>query len=201
MSARFHWHPATADRWADLAALFGERGACGGCWCMFWRLPRKDFEAGKGDPNRRALQRLVRQGEEPGLLGYLGQEPVAWCAAAPRSAYVQLERSRVLKPVDDAPVWSISCLFVKRAFRRRGISFKMLRAAVEFAAARGATIVEGYPVEPTTDRAPDAFVWTGLLAAYLAAGFTEVARRSPTRPIMRRSCRPGRRRARRATPA
>ncbi|HOX26082.1 MAG TPA: GNAT family N-acetyltransferase [Candidatus Krumholzibacteria bacterium] len=195
MSAAFRWHPATADRWADLAALFGERGACGGCWCMAWRLPRKDWEAGKGDRNRRALQKIVRAGAEPGILGYVGDEPVAWCAIAPRTDYVHLARSRVLKPIDDAPVWSVSCLFVKKAFRRQGLSVAMLRAAVEFAAARGATIVEGYPVEATMERTPDPFVWTGLPSAFLAAGFVEAARRSPTRPIMRRTCAPVRQRS------
>ncbi|MDD5720410.1 MAG: GNAT family N-acetyltransferase [Candidatus Krumholzibacteria bacterium] len=190
MSVAFHWHPASAERWADLAALFGARGACGGCWCMFWRLPRKDWEAGKGEKNRRALHRIVKAGGEPGILGYLGGDPVAWCAVAPRTEYVHLERSRVLKPVDDAPVWSVSCLFVKKTSRRQGLSVKMLQAAVAFAAARGATVVEGYPVEPAKGSAPDAFVWTGLASAYRQAGFREVARRSPTRPIMRRACGP-----------
>ncbi len=191
MSDAFRWFPATAERWDDLAALFGSRGACGGCWCMFWRLPRQAFDAGKGEKNRRALQAIVRDGGEPGILGYLGGLPVAWCAIAPRAVYPALARSRVLKPVDDAPVWSISCLFVAKAHRRRGLSVAMLRAAVAFAAARGATVVEGYPVEPATGKAPDAFVWTGLAAAFRAAGFREVARRSPTRPIMRRACAPG----------
>lgn len=188
MMAAFYWHPATAERWVDLAALFGARGACGGCWCMFWRLPRKAFEAGKGEKNRRELQAIIRDGGEPGILGYLGDEPVAWCAVVPREVYPALARSRVLKPVDDAPVWSISCLFVKKAYRRRGLSVAMLQAAVAFAASRGATVVEGYPVEPLAGKAPDAFVWTGLATAFRAAGFREVVRRSPTRPIMRRQC-------------
>ncbi|HKQ62266.1 MAG TPA: GNAT family N-acetyltransferase, partial [Candidatus Polarisedimenticolaceae bacterium] len=90
----------------------------------------------------------------------------------------------VLKPVDAAPVWSVSCLFVARAHRRRGISVGLLRAARRHAARHGALLVEGYPVDPR-GRAPDAFVWTGLASAFRQAGFTEVARRSPTRPIMR----------------
>ncbi len=186
MTAEFTWHAASADRWADLAALFGARGACGGCWCQVWRRPRREFEAGKGDGNRRALQALVAGGREPGLLGYLDGEPAAWCAVAPRAEYPALARSRVLAAVDDAPVWSISCLFVSKAHRRRGLSVLMLQAAVAFAAARGAAVVEGYPIEPRDATAPDPFVWTGLASAFRAAGFVEVARRSPTRPIMRR---------------
>ncbi len=179
-------HPATPDRWPDVEKLFGERGACGGCWCMTWRLPRKKFEEGKGAGNKRALKKIVTSGEAPGILGYSGAEPVAWCAVAPREAYPVLERSRVLKPVDDRPVWSVSCLFVLRPYRRKGVSVQMLEGAIDFARARGAKIVEGYPVQPWIDRAPDSFIWTGTPSAFLKAGFKEVARRSRTRPIMRR---------------
>jgi GNAT superfamily N-acetyltransferase len=182
---RLRFHPATPARWTDLERLFGERGACGGCWCMVWRRPRRDYEAGKGAGNKRALKRLVTSGEAPGVIGYLGREPIAWCAVAPRPSYPALARSRVLAPVDDEAVWSISCLFVARPFRRRGVSAALLRAAAEFAARKGARIVEGYPSEPATQRAPDAFMWLGIPAAFVRAGFVEVARRSPTRPIMR----------------
>jgi GNAT superfamily N-acetyltransferase len=179
-------HPLTAGRWADLERLFGERGACGGCWCMVWRLPRKQWEAQKGAGNREALRALVEGGETPGLLGYQGGRPVGWCAVAPRPSYPALGRSRVLAPVDDEPVWSVSCLFVDKGHRRKGVSVRLLRAAVEFVRGRGGRVVEGYPVEPAQESAPAAFVWTGLASAFLAAGFVEVARRSPTRPIMRR---------------
>jgi len=177
--------PATPSRWADLDALFGERGACGGCWCMAWRLPRRESQAGKGARNRRALRKIVASGEKPGILGYLGGEPVAWCSVAPREKFVVLANSRVLRPVDEVPVWSVSCMFVKKPHRRRGISVQMLRAAVEFAAKQGAMVVEGYPVEPSMTKMPDPFIWTGIPAAFRAAGFTEVLRRSPGRPIMR----------------
>jgi GNAT superfamily N-acetyltransferase len=177
--------PATPSRWKDVESLFGERGACAGCWCMVWRLTRREWEAGKGEGNRRALRALVESGARPGVLGYVGREPVAWCAVAPREDYGALARSRVLQPIDDRPVWSVSCLFVARPFRRRGLSSRMLRGAAEFAVKRGAAIVEGYPVEPRMARAPDAFLWTGTPGAFTAAGFREAARRSETRPIMR----------------
>ena len=187
-SPAFKWYPATAARWPDIELLFGERGACGGCWCMAWRLRNKDWVAGKGGKNKRAFRRIVTSGETPGILGYLGDEVVAWCAVAPREKYTYLANSRVLKPVDDTPVWSVSCLFMDKSHRRQRLSVKMLRGAVEFAAKRGATVVEGYPVEPTMEKTPDPFVWTGVPSAFKAAGFKEVLRRSRTRPIMRFEC-------------
>jgi len=182
---RVSFSPVTADRWNDLEALFGERGACGGCWCMAWRLPRRDWEAGKGETNRRALRAIVAAGHTPGVLAYRGNEPVGWCAVAPRHEYVSLAGSRILRPVDDTPVWSISCLFLRKDHRRVGLSSRLLRAAVDLAATKGAQVVEGYPVEPYRADAPAAFLWTGVPSAFLHAGFSEVARRSRTRPIMR----------------
>lgn len=178
--------PLTPARWKDLEALFGARGACGGCWCMYWRLPRSTFEREKGDGNRRAFQKLVATGEPPGLLAYDGGRPVGWCAIAPRTEYPKMARSRILQPVDDRPVWSVSCLFITKPYRRRGVSVRLLEAAADYARRRGGRIVEGYPVEPRQGNMPDPFVWTGLASAFRQAGFTEVARRSKTRPIMRR---------------
>jgi GNAT superfamily N-acetyltransferase len=177
-------YPATPDRWADVAALFGERGACGGCWCMAWRLTSAEFERGKGAANKTALEALVAGGAEPGLLAYASGRPVGWVALAPREVYVRLERSKTLKRVDDEPVWSISCLFVAKPFRRKGVSVALLRAACAYAESHGAHIVEGYPTEPN-QALPDPFVWTGLASAFRQAGFMEVLRRSQTRPIMR----------------
>jgi GNAT superfamily N-acetyltransferase len=152
---------------------------------MAWRLRRADFNKGKGQANKRAFRNLVRAGTPPGVLAYAGDEPVGWCAVAPRQSYVALERSRVLAPVDDQPVWSISCLFVARPFRRRGVSVRLLEAAARFAREQGARVVEGYPVEPYTADMPAVFAWTGLVSAFREAGFTEVVRRSKARPIMR----------------
>jgi GNAT superfamily N-acetyltransferase len=185
---------ATPSRWRDIETLFGERGACGGCWCMAWRLRNKDWVAGKGSKNKRAFKKIVTSGEKPGVVAYLGREPIAWCAVAPREAYVSLSRSRVLRPVDERPVWSISCLFVLKPYRRRGVSVPLIRAAVDLAARQGARVVEGYPIVPTMERTPDPFIWTGVPSAFRKAGFVEVARRSKTRPIMRYEIRKRRRR-------
>jgi GNAT superfamily N-acetyltransferase len=179
------FEPLTPERWSDVAQLFGPRGACAGCWCMVWRRTRPEWERGKARGNRAAFQRVVRKGPPPGILAYDDGQPVAWCAVAPREAYVQLARSRVLKPIDGEPVWSVSCIFVTRAYRRRGVSVALLRAAGEFAASQGARIVEGYPVEPYSGKMPDAFAWTGTVAAFRAAGYAEAARGSVKRPIMR----------------
>ena len=177
--------PATADRWGDLEALFGARGACGGCWCMWWRVKRADFERQKGEGNRQALRALVDSGEVPGLLAYADGEPVGWCSVGPRESYPVLSRSPILKPVDDQPVWSIVCFFVAKSRRRTGMSARLVRAAVEYAAAQGARIVEGYPVEPRKGETPDVFAFVGLASTFRKLGFVEVARRSETRPIMR----------------
>ncbi len=177
--------PLTLDRWPDLEKLFGSRGACGGCWCMFWRLPRARFVKQKGARNKAAFRRIVNSGPPPGLLGYRNGEPVAWCALAPRDAYPVLDRSRILKRVDERPVWSIVCLFVDKRFRRSGVATRMIDVAKAYARTRGAAILEAYPVEPKTGKTPDIFAWTGFASSFRRTGFEEVARRSPTRPIMR----------------
>ena len=153
---------------------------------MWWRLKRPEWKQGKGEGNRKEFRKLVRAAPEPGVLAYAGGEPVGWCAIAPREQYPRLNRSRILKPVDDQPVWSVTCFFVARGFRHQGLSTKLLKAAVDFARAHGARFVEGYPHD-TKKATADVFVYTGLVSAFRKAGFNEVARRSKTRPIMRAS--------------
>jgi len=152
---------------------------------MVWRVPRAQFERQKGDGNKNALRRLARSGAPLGILAYAAGRPVAWCAVAPRESYPALERSRILKPIDETPVWSITCLFVSKPFRRKGVTPQLLKAAATFAVERGAIAVEGYPTEPKKDSMPDVFAWTGIASAFRKAGFKEKLRRSETRPIMR----------------
>jgi GNAT superfamily N-acetyltransferase len=178
-------HPLTSQRWPDFEKLFGKNGACAGCWCMWWRLSAAQWRNQKGEGNRKAMRTLVKAGAKPGLLAYVDGHAVGWCAVAPRDDYPRFAASRVLAPVDDQSVWSVTCFFIARDWRRRGITGRLLEAAARFACERGGKILEGYPVEPKRDQ-PDAFVYTGLASAFRKAGFKEVARRSPSRPIFRR---------------
>lgn len=152
---------------------------------MWWRLKRSDFQRQKGSANKRSMRGLIASGEVPGILAYVEGDPVGWCAVTPRESYPVLERSRILKRIDDEPVWSVTCLFVKKEWRNRNVSVALLRAAIEYVKKRRGVMVEGYPVEPRTARMPDAFAWTGLFSAFKQAGFVECARPSPARPIMR----------------
>jgi GNAT superfamily N-acetyltransferase len=186
----FEAHPLTLDRWDDFEELFGAKGACGGCWCMFPRLTRSEYERRKGEGNRRAMRKLVESGRVPGLLGYVDGKPAAWCSIEPRALIGSLARSRILAPVDDEPVWSVVCLFIAKNARGRGISKQMIAAAADYAGRQGASMVEAYPIEPKKDAVPAVFAYPGIASAYLAAGFEEVARRSETRPIMRRRLSP-----------
>lgn len=180
-------HPLTPDRWADFERLMGPKGGAEGCWCMLWRLPAAVYRDGRGAPNRAAMQARVAGGAcPPGLIAYLGGAPAGWTSVAPRSEFPRLGGSRILAPVDDVPVWSVTCFFIKPGSRGKGVATALLAAACDFAAVHGARIVEGYPVDPGEGRYANTFAWTGLRRLFEAAGFTEVARRSATRPVMRR---------------
>ena len=179
------FHQVTSKRWKDLENLFGERGACAGCWCMFWRLSRADWEKQRGEKNRKALKKIIDSGEIPGILAYAGGKPVGWCSIAPRERFVRLENSRVLKRVDEKSAWSVVCFFVAKTARKKGVTVELLKSAIGYAKKKGAKIVEGYPVEPKKGKMPDVFAYTGLASAFRKAGFEEVLRRSETRPIMR----------------
>jgi GNAT superfamily N-acetyltransferase len=175
----------TSNIWPDFEMLFGEKGACGGCWCMYWRLRNKDFEKGKGAGNKKAMKKLVKKGKQIGLIMYINDIPAGWCSVAPREDFVRMETSRILKPVDNNPVWSVVCFFIHKDYRKQGYSVKMLKEVATHCKRLGAKIVEGYPVEPKHGEMPPAFAWTGIAAAFRKAGFKEVARRSETRPVMR----------------
>jgi len=153
---------------------------------MWWLLDNKPFLAGLGEANRCALRELAASEPAMGLLAYVSDEPAGWCALGPRERYPRLKRSRILAPVDDAPVWSVVCFFTAKRYRRQGLTVRLLQAACDYAAANGAHIVEGYPHEPPQGKNhPDPFIFTGIASAFIQAGFHEVARRSATRPMMR----------------
>ncbi|MGH2461057.1 MAG: GNAT family N-acetyltransferase [Chloroflexota bacterium] len=175
------FHPVDRDRWPDLVRLFEHHGNPGYCWCMRWRVPSGEFNSLKKEGRQAALSSRVTAGEPIGILGYVEGEPVGWCSIAPRTSYAALERSRVLKRLDDQPVWAVVCFFLDRRVRGRGFARDLLQAAVAFARAQGATIVEGYPAEPGAT----SYRWMGSLATFQAAGFHEVSPVGSGRRIMR----------------
>ena len=178
------FRPLTLDKWNDLEQLFGENGACGGCWCMWWRLARKKFTEQLGDINRKAFKKIVKSGEIPGIIAYSKDKPVSWISIAPREQFPALERSQTLKRIDNKPVWSIVCFFIDKSFRKKGITRLLIKNALDYAKENGANIVEGYPVEPIK-KMPDASVYTGTKSTFIKEGFVEVTRRPNKRTIMR----------------
>lgn len=177
--------PLDINRWEDFETLFGERGACGGCWCMSWRLKRSIFEKQKGHGNKLAMRNLVEQNEPVGLLAYIDKKPIAWCAVAPREVYLKLENSRILKRIDNEPVWSITCFFITKPYRRKGLSLELLKGVIKYGKANKVKIIEGYPVVPYSEKIPAAFAWTGIPSAFEKAGFVVAERRSKLKPMMR----------------
>jgi GNAT superfamily N-acetyltransferase len=180
--------PATRSRWRDLVRLFGPNGADANCWCMWWRMRSTAFDRATPRSKREGLRRLVAGGRTPGLLAYRDGEPVGWVSVAPREEFGRLERSPVLKRVDDSPVWSIVCFYVDRRHRGGGVAGALVRGAVEHAARSGAAAVEAYPVDPARRAYASAEAYTGVVPLFEAAGFREVARRG-SRPIMRKAVR------------
>jgi len=178
------FRPLTLDKWNDLEQLFGENGACGGCWCMWWRLARKKFTEQLGDINRKAFKKIVKSGEIPGIIAYSKDKPVSWISIAPREQFPALERSQTLKRIDNKPVWSIVCFFIDKSFRKKGITRLLIKNALDYAKENGANIIEGYPVEPIK-KMPDASVYTGTKSTFIKEGFVEVTRRPNKRTIMR----------------
>jgi len=180
------FEPLSKSNWNKFVALFGERGACGNCWCQTWRFPKKEFEAGKkNEINKNRMKELVWKDRPTGILAFYKNQAIAWCALAPREDFIKLERSRVHKRIDDQPVWSITCFFISKAFRMKGVSVLLLRAVIDHAAQKGIPVIEAYPLKPTAGKLPDAFAWIGLYRSFEKAGFTIVNRTSKSSPTVR----------------
>lgn len=179
----------TPDLWPAVEELFGPRGACGGCWCMWWRVERggKLWEETRGEPARRAFRELVSSGKARGILAFAGGRPLGWCAYGPRAEFPRTERVRAYRRDDTAGVWSVNCFYIARQHRGRGVARALLRAAVDACRRQGAAVVEGYPVTETADgqRLAAAFAWTGPLAIFEEAGFEVVQVDPPGRPLVR----------------
>jgi GNAT superfamily N-acetyltransferase len=180
------FEPLSRKNWNEFVQLFGERGACGNCWCMSFRLRNSEFEEGKvNDGNKSAMKELVWKNKPTGILGFYQGQAIAWCALAPREDFIKLENSRVHKRIDDKPVWSIPCFFVAKQFRGMGVSVQMLNGIIDYAKKKRITILEAYPTIPTQDKLPDAFAWIGLYKSFKRAGFEIVDRTSKHRPMVR----------------
>lgn len=178
--------PLTKNNWDQFTELFGIKGACGNCWCMYYRLKKADFIEGKTENgNLDRLQELVWNGKPAGMLAFYEGKAIAWCAFAPREDFIKLEKSRVHKRIDDLPVWSIPCLFVEKNFRNAGVSVALLKGVVKYAKKNQIEIIEAYPTTPTTERLPDSFAWIGLYSSFRKAGFKIVDRTSKNRPMVR----------------
>jgi len=182
----FSFYPLTPDRWKDFEKLFGPKGACAGCWCTYWMLKRSEYDILRKDGGtKKFFKKIVNEGTPPGILAYDSGNAVGWCAIQPRENYPVLQNSRILQPVDDKKVWSIVCFYIQSKYRKQGLTKALINEAVKFAKSKGAKVVEGYPVEPKKETAP-VFIYTGIASSFLKAGFKEVARRSETRPLMRK---------------
>jgi GNAT superfamily N-acetyltransferase len=160
------------DNWKDLVTLFGSNGACGGCWCMTPRLSSSQYHACKGERNKQLLHKLVVNNESLGVLAFQNGTPVAWCSISPKARLLEMKNSRTLKVTPGEHTWSIVCLFIRREYRRQGLSSLIIRKAADYAFANGAIRVEAYPVVPKNDKMPDAFAWMGTWKSYVAAGFS-----------------------------
>ncbi len=182
--------PLKQDRFGDLEALFAGKGCsfARGGWCMDYRLSGKRALP-EGVPAKDAKKAMMRDlaGQEPapGLIAYLDGVPVGWVTLGPRESLKRLARSPVMKPVDDVPVWSIVCFVVPSDRRGQGIAHVLLSEAVRFARLKGAAAVEGYPVDKA-ERSQPQWLWHGTRSMFERAGFQEIARRKPERPVMRR---------------
>jgi GNAT superfamily N-acetyltransferase len=177
--------PLTLAEWPDFVRLFETQGPQNGCWCMYWRVKREECRHHFGEGNKLAFQKLLEDGETPGILAYLEGEPMGWCAIAPREEFTVLDRSPTLKRVDGELVWSITCFFVAKPYRRQGMTGRLIQAAVEFARERGARIIEAYPLRTEIVKLLPYERFMGSEVTFIRAGFRVVARRSDRRLVMR----------------
>jgi GNAT superfamily N-acetyltransferase len=177
--------PLTPDLWPALEDLFGENGACNGCWCMYGRIGsayrRRPREENRGD-----FKKVVERGPPPGLLAFKGDLAVGWCQLTPRDAVPWLDRTWRLARVDDVPVWSLSCLYVRKGHRRQGITSALIEAALKAAKDAGAPALEAYPFDAAVSPSASG---SGYASTFARAGFQTIARRTPARPIMRHDLR------------
>ena len=174
--------PLTPDLWPAFEDLFGSRGACNGCWCMYWRIGA-EYRKRDRDENKEAFRAIVNAGPPPGLIAFEGDLPVGWCQVTPRNDVPHLDKIRRLRRVDELPVWSISCFYIRIGYRKHGVTTALIEAAVEIARAARAPAIEAYPLDAELTPSSSS---TGYVSNFLRAGFREVERYEPPRPILRK---------------
>ncbi|HET9055973.1 MAG TPA: GNAT family N-acetyltransferase [Chitinophagaceae bacterium] len=171
--------------WKQYEVLMGEKGGCGNCWCMLFRLPYREFQQNKPNGNKKLMHQLVNKGKPVGLILSIADEPIGWIAMAPREDYIKIEKSRVFKRIDNNPVWSITCFFIKKEYRKMGLSKQLIKGAVDFAKRKNIKILEAYPTIPYSENVPPPFLWVGVLSAFTDCGFKVVKQNSKTRAMVR----------------
>ena len=177
--------PLDAENWPALEDLFGRGGASNGCWCMYWRIGPRYHERPRAE-NREDRKGLAASEQRTGLLAFDGQQPVGWCELAPRADLGWLAHSRFLDPIDELPVWSVPCFYVRRSHRGQGVSSRLIEAAARHASDAGAPALEAYPID-TAVAGHTRNLFPGIASTFTAHGFETVARRRPDRPIMRKT--------------
>jgi GNAT superfamily N-acetyltransferase len=179
----FAW--LSAANWQEFETLMGEKGGCGNCWCMYFRLPYRDFQANKPDGNKKLMKQLVNKALPQGLIASMNKEPVGWIALAPREDYMRLGNSRSFKRIDDKPVWSITCFFIKKGFRHMGLSGELIKGAIDLARKKKIRTLEAYPAIPYDKNTPHPFLWVGVLSSFIKNGFSIVRQSSKSRAMVR----------------
>ena len=182
---KWEYHPLTPDRWDDFEQLFGPNGACAGCWCAWFLMNNKEFNSSHKEGHKELMRTLVHTGAEPGILAYADDKPAGWVALAPRERYKRLATSKHLGPVDDQPVWVVSCFYIHRDYRHQGLMEKLITAATEYAKEKGVKILEAFPIDAREKMSPLS-IFTGKVDVFARLGFEQVALRE-SRPILRKT--------------
>lgn len=177
--------PLSPVNWTQYESLMGEKGGCGGCWCMTFRLPKKEFEANKYDGNKQLMKQLVDSGKPAGLIATKNNEPVGWIAFAPREHYLKIEKSRAFTRIDEKAVWSVTCFFVKKEYRHKGFSKLLIKGVIDYARQHHIKTLEAYPAIPYSPKVSPPFLWVGILSAFTDNGFTIVQQNGKSRAMVR----------------
>jgi GNAT superfamily N-acetyltransferase len=179
------FEPLTSKSWTLFEKLMGERGGCGGCWCMAYRLPTKEFHVNKFEGNKKLMKKIVAANQPTGLIATCDGEPIGWVALAPREDFCKIETARTLKRIDHKPVWSIPCFFVRKEYRKQGLSKLLIKGAIGYAKKHKIKTLEAYPVIPYSEKMPDAFLWIGALSAFTSNGFKVVQKNGKRKRMVR----------------